>query len=175
MILNNDFDAAYLVMPQAKSQIAGYFYMNNSPSSTPLPVLNGAILVECKTLRHVVASAAEAEIAGIFHNTQIAIPLRHILITLGHPQPPIPIKTDNSTAHGFIHNNINKKRSKSWDMRFYWLRDRTNQQQFRIFWQSGATNNADYPTKHHTTRHHREIRARYLHDKNRQLFPTLPH
>ena len=102
MILSIDSDAAYLVMPQAKSRIAGYFYMNNSPSSTPLTVLNGAILVECKTLRHVVASAAEAETAGIFHNAQIAIPLCHILISLGHPQPPTLIKTDNSTAHGFI-------------------------------------------------------------------------
>ena len=56
MILNIDSDAAYLVIPKAKSRIAGFFFMNNLPSSTPLPVLNGAILVECKTLRHVVAS-----------------------------------------------------------------------------------------------------------------------
>ena len=73
MILNIDSDAAYLVAPEAKSRIAGYFHLNNS--TTKEPVHTGALLVECKTLRHVIASSAEAETAGIFHNAQIAIPI----------------------------------------------------------------------------------------------------
>ena len=72
--------------------------------------------MECKTLKHVVASAAEAEIAGIFHSAQTSIPIQRILRALGHTQPVTPIKTDNSTASGFIHDNIQQKRSKSWDM-----------------------------------------------------------
>ena len=120
--------------------------------------MNGAVLVECKTLRHVVASAAEAEIAGIFHNAQISLPIRHLLECLHHPQPPTPIKTDNTTANGFIHDNIQQKRSKSWDMRYYWLRDKTTQKKFNIFWDSGNNNHADYPTKHHPTTHHLKIR-----------------
>ena len=92
MILNVDSDAAYLVQPNAKSRIAGYYHLTNLPTSTVQSNINGAILVECKTLRHVVASAAEAETAGIFHNTQMSIPLRRILQALGHPQPPHPCK-----------------------------------------------------------------------------------
>ena len=126
MILHVDSDAAYLVAPKARSRIAGYYYLSNL--DTP-PPLNGAIHVECKTLKHVVASAAEAEVAGIFLNAQQILPIRRILHALGHVQPPTPVKTDNSTANGFIHNNIHQKRSKSWDMRYYSLRDKTLQKQ----------------------------------------------
>jgi hypothetical protein len=46
------------------------------------------------------------------------------------------------------------------DMRFYWLRDRVQQGQSIVYWKPGKTktNKADYFTKHHATKHHREIR-----------------
>ena len=96
---------------------------------------------------------------------QTAIPIRVALEALGHPQSATPIKTDNSTATGFIHDNINMKRTKSWDMRYHWLRDRMTQKQFDIYWDKGTNNHADYFTKHHATKHHRTIRNRYVHDK----------
>ena len=170
MVLHIDSDAAYLVAPKARSRVAGYFHLSDHPSKTQHPTLNGAIHVECKTLRHVVSSAAEAETGGVYHNAQTAIPIRIILQALNHPQPPTPIKTDNSTAHGFIHDNIHQKRSKSWDMRYYWLRDRKTQQQFLFFWDKGVNNEADYFTKHHPTKYHRHKRNRYVQDKE----PTLP-
>ena len=177
MILHVDSDAAYLVAPKARSRVAGYFHLSDHPNITKHPKLNGAILVECKTLRHVVSSAAEAEVAGIFHNAGMAIPLRHILESLKHPQPPTPLKTDNSTATGFIYDNIHQRRSKSWDMRYYWLRDRQTQQQFNIFWESGLKNDADYHTKHHATIDHKTKRNRYVHDKLRlhQKLTFPPH
>jgi len=52
------------------------------------PPRNGPIHTECKTIRNVVASAAAAETAGIFGNSQIAIPISRALEALGHPQPP---------------------------------------------------------------------------------------
>ena len=162
MILRVDTDAAYLVLPKAKSRIAGYFYLGtNNKNAT---IVNGAILIECKTLRHVVASAAEAETAGLFYNAQRAIPIRRILEALNHVQPPTPIKTDNSTAHGFTYDNITQKRSKSWDMRYYWLRDRQTHKEFDIYWEMGPNNYADYFTKHHPTKHHINIRSTYVHD-----------
>jgi hypothetical protein len=75
MILTIDSDAAHLVAPKARSRVAGYFQMNDTPAKNKHPTINGAILVECKTLRHVVSSAAEAETAGVFHNAQTAIPI----------------------------------------------------------------------------------------------------
>ena len=59
MILHVDSDAAYLVQPNARRRYAGYYYLgfSNSTNNT----LNGAVLVICRTIRNVVASAAEAE------------------------------------------------------------------------------------------------------------------
>jgi hypothetical protein len=175
MILLIDSNAAYLVAQKSRSRVAGYFYLADYPDVSKHPTLNGAILVECKTLRHVVSSAAEAETGGLFQNAQVAIPIRHILEALGHPRPPTLIKTDNSTANGFVHDNIHQKRSKPWDMRYYWIRDRITQQQFKVYWDKGINNWADYFTKHHPTKYHRAIQARYVQDQTRTVWrQTLP-
>ena len=66
------------------------------------PPANGPIHTECRILKHVVASAAEAEVGGLFHNGQTAVPLRITLHELGFTQPPTPIKTDNFAAEGIV-------------------------------------------------------------------------
>jgi hypothetical protein len=67
--------------------------------------------------------------------------------------------TDNSTASGITNNTVKQKRSKAMDMQFYWIRDRVRQGQYIVYWSKGATNQGDYPSKHHhhvkTHRHHR--------------------
>ena len=110
-----------------------------------------------------VASAAEAETAGLFFNAQEALPIRYLLEQLGHKQPPTPLKTDNSTANLFVHSNIRQKRSKSWDMRFHWLRDKSTLDIFNIYWAPGKKNDADYFTKHHAPNHHIENRGKFVH------------
>ena len=65
MILYIDTDAAYLVLPKARSRLAGYFYISNTTKSN---TLNGVILIECKTINHVVSSTAEVETSATFHN-----------------------------------------------------------------------------------------------------------
>ena len=121
MILHVDSDAAYLVQPGARSRIAGYYILSNHPS--PAPVIlhrapNAPILVECKTLKNVVASTAKAEIDGLFHNGQMIIHIRRLLKALGHRQPATPLKTDNSTSNAFVNKSLRQKKSKSWDMRY---------------------------------------------------------
>ena len=170
MILHVESDAAYLVLPNAKSRIGGYFYMSShppkNPATIPKPQPNGPILIECATLKHVVASAAEAETGGLFRNGQTAVVIRVILEALDHKQPPTPLKTDNSTATGFANSHIRQKRSKSWDMRYQWLRCRENQKQLRIYWDKGKNNTADYYTKHFPPKHHREMRKQFFHLAN---------
>ena len=61
MVLLVDSDAAYQVLPKAKSGIAGYFYLSDHPSKSNIPMLNAPTLLLCKTIRHVVSSVAEAE------------------------------------------------------------------------------------------------------------------
>ena len=117
MQLHVDSDAAYLVAPKAKSCISGYFYCYDKATETPpKPPLNGPLHVECKVLRHVVTSAAEAETAGLFYNCQTALYLRCMLTALGHIQTSTPVKTDNGTAAQFVQDTIKNKRSKSWDV-----------------------------------------------------------
>ena len=109
MILHIDSNTAYLVLPKAKSYIARYYYLYDHSKKMMHPKLNGEILVECKTLYYVVISLAEAKTAGVFHNAQIDKPIQYLFECLRYHQPLTPIKTDNSIANVFIHNNIYTK------------------------------------------------------------------
>ena len=95
-----------------------------------------------------------------------AVVLRTTLSEMGHAQPPTPIQVDNSTACGIANTNIKLQRSKAIDMRFYWVRDRVDQQQFTVFWKPGKTNLADYVTEHHTGKHYQLMGPIYLHMAN---------
>ena len=105
------------------------------------------------------ASAMEAEIAAMFMNAQLAIEFRQTLRDMGHPQPPTRMRTDSQSGHGVVTGTMQQKRSKAIDMRFHWLKDRiVNHEEFDLSWAPGATNLGDYPTKHHTGKHHRMTR-----------------
>ena len=145
-----------------KIYIAGHYHLSNkcqpSPAIPNIP-MNDSILIVYKTIKRMVASATKAETGGLFMNRQEIIPLSYTLRQIRHPQPgPTPLKTDNSTSLGFVHKNIKQKRSKSWDMSFYWLREKEAQKHLRIFWDRGKNNNADYYTKHHAATYHKIMR-----------------
>jgi hypothetical protein len=171
MILHVESDASYLSESKGRSRAAGLHYLSCrshtplvAPTATdPSPPSNGAIFVHCQILKEVLSSAAEAELAALFHNGKEAYAIRIILQELGHPQPPTPIVTDNSTASGIANDSVKQRRSKAMDMRFYWVRDRVRQGQFHIYWKQGKLNQADYFTKHHSASHHKNMRAQYLH------------
>ena len=173
MILTVDSDAAYYVLPKARSRYAGYFRLLNTPSNKNQHMYNGPLLIECKTLRHMVSSAAEAETNGVFHNAKLAVSLRNILKLMGHPQPSTTIYTDNTTTTGFANNNMQMKRSKSWDINLHWLRDRGIREQCLIKWEKGSSNKVDYFTKHHTINHHKISCPKYVRDTNNLLRSQL--
>jgi hypothetical protein len=85
---------------------------------------NGAILIVSKVLKHVMSSAAKAEIGAVFINAKEGAVLRTTLEELGNTQPPTPMETDNTTATGYSNGTIKQKRTKAMDMRFYWIKDR---------------------------------------------------
>ena len=76
------------------------------------------------------------------------------------------MKPDNSTANEIMNGTIKQQRSKAIDMRYYWLKDRVEQGQFKIFWEPGDANWADYFTKHHPPTHHKKIRPACLLEDN---------
>jgi hypothetical protein len=87
MILHIHSDASYLSENEAKSRAGGLFYMGNkNKNDKNLP--NGAILIISKVLKHVMSSAAEAEIGAVFINAKEGAVLRTTLEELGHTQPP---------------------------------------------------------------------------------------
>ena len=160
MILHEDSGAAYLVQPNAQIWYAGCYYLG-SPNSTN-NMLNGAVLVICRTIRNVVASAAEAETGGLFGNGQEIIPIRWGLDTLDHTQPPTPLNKYNTTSDSFVHSNIRKRRSKTWDMRWNWLRDKATHRDLKYYWAPGKENDADSYTKHFPPSYHRKICPKYI-------------
>ena len=154
MILYIESDAAYLVLPQARSRVASILYLGNA--TTGRPPLNGAIQVICKTLQYVVSSVAKAETGGIFIGGQQAVPIITALSKLNHRQPSsgTRISTDNSTAKGVLSANLRQKLSKAFDMRHWWIKDRIKQGQLELVWETGEENRADYFTKHFPPKHH---------------------
>ena len=141
MVLNVHSDASYLSKPKAKSRAGGHFFMSNNEKD---PADNGAVLNIAHLIKAVMSSAAEAEIGALFLNSRQAIPARTMLEEMGHIQSPTPIQIDNTTALGFVMKNLSPKATKSTDMKYWWMRDRSDRKQFRYYWGAGKSNRADY-------------------------------
>ena len=121
MILAIHSDASYLNEENARSRSGGHHYLSEN---VPFPPNNGAIHNVAEIIKAVMSSAAEAELGSLFINAKKGVKERIILEGIGHPQPPTPMQTDNSTAaEGIINSRVQPKRTKAMDMRFYWLRD----------------------------------------------------
>jgi hypothetical protein len=109
-----------------------------------------------------VSSASEAEYAALFLNGQTACGIRNTLADLGYPQKETEIVCDNTTAVGVANRTTKMRKSKAIDMRFHWIRDRCDQGQFKIQWQPGLSNLADYFTKTHPVSYYSDKRATYV-------------
>ncbi len=127
MVLAVHSNASSFSEPVARSRAGGHFFCSSNVDDPPN---NGAVLNISKILKAVMSSAAEAELDALYINAQEAIPMRHLLKEMGHKQPPTPIQTDNSTAHGVITNNIQPCHTRAMDMQFHWLQCRDSQGQF---------------------------------------------
>ncbi len=123
-------DASYLSRPKARS-VCGHFGYLDDTTAINGPILCGSWMIDC-----VCASVAEAETAGGFHAIQA-----------GYPQPPTVLRMDNTVALGIASGTMNAKRSKSMDMRFFWIIDRVEQGQFIVSHVPGIWNIADHFTK----------------------------
>ena len=89
--------------------------------------LNGAFFVLCTILRLVAASAAEAELGALFLNAKQAKIFKITLEEMGHPQPPTPVHIDNSTTVGIVNNTIKRQKSRSMEIKYWWLQDQEAQ------------------------------------------------
>ena len=142
MILQIHSDASYMNESDAKSTAGGYFFLGSKNDDKHWTFLNGAIHTLCKIIP-VAASAAEAELAGLFHNAQEAMNHCTTLKELGHHQPPTPIITDNTTAARIIHQTIRQQRSRAMNMRYFWTILKQHDKSIDVRWKSGNQNIGD--------------------------------
>ena len=70
------------------------------------------------------------------------------LAEMGHLKPPIPVATENTAANSIVNGKAKQKRYRAIDIRFYWVRDRIQQNHFNVLWEEGNKNLADYVTTH---------------------------
>ena len=122
MQLTVESDCSYLSEPKARSRWAGFHFLGETNTESLITKPNGPIHIPCQIMKEIVSSAAEGELAAVFHNAKEACPIRTCLDELGHKQPPTPIVTDNTTAAGIANDTVKQQRCKAIDMRFYWIR-----------------------------------------------------
>ena len=70
-----------LSVAQARSRASGVYFLSKGPTDPDnpedsVPTTNGILLVVCKIMLNIMASAAEAKYGNIFVNTQTAVPFR---------------------------------------------------------------------------------------------------
>ena len=102
----------------------------------------------------------------MFLNEKEAKIIRLTLEDLGHPQPPTPMHCDNATAAGIANNTVKRQRSRSMEMRYFYICDLVKHGIVNVKWHPGQENLADYASKHHDAKHHKMVRTLYLHKIN---------
>ena len=93
-----------------------------------------------------------------------------MLEALENPQLTTLINTENTIAHKFIYDNLNLKKLKSCDMKYFWLRDRGEKKQSSFLWDYGDQNDGFYFTKHHLPHYHKYMRTHYIQNFVSNLF-----
>ena len=94
---------------------------------------------------------------------------------MGHPQPPTTVHWDNATAVGIANKTVKKHWSRPMEMRYFYSCDQVKRGNFDVQWHPGLECLGDYPSKHHITSHHQNVRPIYLHTKDSPvLLPRAP-
>ena len=154
-------DGSYLSRASSQSVAGGFGHFGmNDPEST---FVNGPIYNISKVLDVIVASAGECEYGSLFKNLQNGSWTRLICKSMGHPQTTTEVRCDNQCAVGIANDTCKLKRSKSFDMRYHWIRDRIRQGQFSVVWKAGATNLADFFTKALPVHEHQKRMKQLVH------------
>ena len=98
----------------------------------------------------------------MFLNAKEAKIIRLTLEELSHTQLPTPIHCDNATAVGIANNTVKQQRSRSMEMRYFYICDLVKHGIVNVKWRPGQENLADYASKHYDAKHHKTVRPLYL-------------
>jgi hypothetical protein len=172
MKLYGHSDASYISEPNTRSRAGAYLYLGKcNPGEIP----NAAINYFSVIISTVVTSATEVEYAALFMTGQAALSIRNTLTDLGYPQGITEFICNNKCAVGIATNTLKLKRSKTIDMRYHWIRDQVFAQNFKVTWQPGSINLANFFTKAHPVHHHLAMQKFYVvvEDKHLLAFTSL--
>jgi hypothetical protein len=150
MILSTHANAGFHNKSRGRSQASADIFVSKN---NPFPKHNGPVL-SISQIKFVMSSAAKAELGALYTTAKEMVPLHQNLIKMGWPQPCMPIQMDNFTAVVATNLTVVPQKTKSMDLRLWWLRCRESQQEFRYYWYKGSHNWADYHTKHHSPIYH---------------------
>ena len=81
------------------------------------PHNNGAVHIVAKTIKALMSLMREPEIGAMYITEREVVPIRKILIELGHDRPTTPMQTDKSIAHAVITKRAKPLQTKAMDMR----------------------------------------------------------
>jgi hypothetical protein len=161
MILRSISDGSHRGEPKGGSRIGGIHFYGSKGAKE----VNGAVQIVCKLLDVQSSSACETELGALYENGRVIAGLRNMASEFGYPQEhPTEVECDNKCAVGIACETEKQKRAAAMDMRFLWVADRVRQGQIRVSWSKGEGNLADYVTKIHPHKHHREMRKFFVWD-----------
>ena len=161
MILRSISDGSHRGEPRGGSRIGGIHFYGSKGAKE----VNGAVQIVCKLLDVQSSSACETELGALYENGRVIAGLRNMASEFGYPQEqPTEVECDNQCAVGIAGETEKQKRAAAMDMRFLWVADRVRQGQIRVSWSKGEGNLADYVTKIHPHKHHREMRKFFVRD-----------
>jgi hypothetical protein len=158
MILYAHADAGFHNESKGCSQAGAHIFVSKN---NPFPKHNGLVFSISQIIKFVMSSAAKAKLGTLYTTAKEMVPLSQNLIKMGWPQPCTPIQMDNSTAVGVTNLIIVPQKTKSMDLRIWWLCCQESQQQFRYYRDKGSHNWADYRTKHHPPIYHEDNRPNH--------------
>ena len=144
VILNIHSNASYLSEQKARSRAAGHFFLSWLPKANEPIRLNGVIHSLCNKLNFVAALVAKAELGALFLNVRHGRIVRLALQEIKYPQQPTPINCNNSTT-------------RSMEMQYFYVNDQVDNKQFKVEWHPCQENLGNYNSKHHKTKHHRDV------------------
>ena len=161
MVLRTISDGSHRGEPFGGCRIGGIHFLGAADCSD----INGALLVVCRLLDVQSSSACETELGALYENARAIAGLRTLLDELGYTQTrPTEVECDNKCAVGIACETEKQKRAAAMDMRFLWVADRVRQGQIHVRWSAGQGNLADYVTKIHPHKHHRDMRKFFVSD-----------
>ena len=83
--------------------------------------------------------------------------IRLTLKELGHPQLTTPMHCYNATAVDIENGSVKGQRSRSMEVRYFYIYDQVKNREFDVIWNPGNENMGYYASNNHDATHHQNV------------------